>query len=168
MSTHPHRPVEQAAYRQLMSAFPTGVTVVTTLDRDGLPAGLTCSSLTSVTLDPPTLLVCVHQDSRPGGLIVERGSFAVNLLHSRGRDAAEVFAGSSRDRFCHVSWAPSPALGLPWLTTCALAVAECYVSDTRVVGDHTVIFGQVVGARQQQDVPLLYGLRRFSSWTGGE
>jgi flavin reductase (DIM6/NTAB) family NADH-FMN oxidoreductase RutF len=163
---NPHSATAQSEYRQLMSTFPTGVAVVTTLDDRDRPAGLTCSSLTSVTLAPPTLLICVHSRSRAGLAVVERGSFIVNLLHSRARGAAEIFASPHSDRFQHVEWAPSRTLGLPWLIDDAHAVAECRISETRVIGDHRVIFGEVAAIDQRPDLPLLYGLRRFSFWGG--
>jgi flavin reductase (DIM6/NTAB) family NADH-FMN oxidoreductase RutF len=115
-------------------------------------------------MSPPTLLVCLSKGSWTASAVVERGSFAVNLLHARAQGAAELFAGPTFNRFSQVDWRPSPLLGLPWLVADALAVAECQVSDARVVGDHTVVFGEVVGVSQEPDVPLLYGLRSFSTW----
>jgi flavin reductase (NADH) len=147
-----------------MSRFPTGVCIVTTLDGDGDPRGLTCSSLSSVTLHPPTLLVCLNLDSRTFGALRERGCFAVNLLHARARRAAEVFCSPYPDRFALVNWRPSGAVGLPWLVDDAFAFADCRVFETRVVGDHAVVFGRVTAIAHHSDVPLLYGLRQFSSW----
>jgi flavin reductase (DIM6/NTAB) family NADH-FMN oxidoreductase RutF len=151
-------------YLALMSAFPTGVAIVTSADRDGTPYGLTCSSLSSVTLRPPTLLVCLRNGSLTLDTLVDRGCFAVNLLHSDGQDAAELFAGPRSDRFARLSWRPSALLSMPWLVDDALAVAECSVSDVIPVGDHTVIFGRVMGISHQDKAPLLYGLRRYAPW----
>jgi flavin reductase (DIM6/NTAB) family NADH-FMN oxidoreductase RutF len=151
-------------YLALMSAFPTGVAVVTSADRDGTPFGLTCSSLSSVTLRPPTLLVCLRNGSLTLDTLIDRGCFAVNLLHADGQDAAELFAGPRSDRFAQLSWRPSGLLEMPWLDEDALAVAECTVSDTMPVGDHTVVFGLVAGITHQDKAPLLYGLRRYAPW----
>ena len=153
-------------YRGLMSAFPTGVAVITAVDRAERPHGLTCTSLTSVTLNPPTLLVCL--DLRSGTLAASRqcGRFAVNLLHARGRRAAEVFSSPTPDRFSQVAWQPSPWIRQPWLCDDAFALAECIVVEASIVGDHAVMFGEVVHVEQSADVPLLYGMRRFSGWPG--
>jgi flavin reductase (DIM6/NTAB) family NADH-FMN oxidoreductase RutF len=156
--------VEAGAYRTLMSLFPTGVAVVTSLDRGGLPRGATCSSLASVTLDPPTLLVCLKLSSSTLDALRGRGSFAVNLLHARARHIAEVFAAPVYDRFADVAWKPVGPTGMPWLVRDAFAVACCRVYRQVVVGDHAVVLGNVTGIEVSPDVPLLYGLRQFSTW----
>lgn len=162
----PAGPAEVAAYKELMSTFPSGVAVITTVGADGSPRGLTCSSLTSVTIRPPTLLVCVHNSSGTLEALLGRGMFAVNLLHGRGRAVAELFASGRPDRFSEVDWSHTPAHALPQLTADAHAVAECRVARALVVGEHTVVLGEVVGVRRQQEAPpLLYGTRRFGVWT---
>ncbi|GIJ45283.1 hypothetical protein Val02_21690 [Virgisporangium aliadipatigenens] len=159
--------VTGAEYRALMSAFPTGVAVVTALDAAGQPHGMTCTSLSSVTVDPPTLLVCL--DVRSGTLAAIRagGWFAVNLLHEDARDVAELFAAPVPDRFRRTASRPSPTAGVPWLTGAAMAVAECRVSRRIGAGDHDVVFGEVVTTAHTGDPPLLYGHRRFCAWPGG-
>jgi flavin reductase (NADH) len=154
-------PVSEA-FRQFMSSYFTGVTVVTSIDRSGRPHGLTCNSLTSVTLCPPTLLVCL--DVRSGTLAAVRGGagFAVNLLHAGARHAAEVFASRAPDRFEQVAWRRAARSGEPCLTEDAYAVAECRVVDTLPVGDHVVVLGRVVTVRSDPEAPLLYGMRAFS------
>jgi flavin reductase (DIM6/NTAB) family NADH-FMN oxidoreductase RutF len=147
-----------------MSAFPSGVAVVTALDAQSRPRGMTCTSLSSVTVRPPTLLVCLNTASGTLAALLERGRFAVNLLHVRGRATAEVLSAPVPDRFARVDWRPSPVLGAPWLATDAFAVAECELGDTRLVGDHMVVFGVVVNIVRTEDTPLLYGMRRFAAW----
>lgn len=152
------------AYRDLMSAFPTGVAVVTAIDGAGQPHGLTCTSLTSVAVHPPTLLVSL--DLRCGTLwaLRERGAFAVNLLPARARATAELFAAAVPDRFGRVCWRPSGTVGAPWLVEDAFAMAECRVAGVLPAGDHLVVLGEVVSAQRDEEVPLLYGLRRFAAW----
>ncbi|HKT00663.1 MAG TPA: flavin reductase family protein [Rugosimonospora sp.] len=154
-------------HRTLMSMFPSGVSVVTTTGADGTPYGMTCSSLCSVTLEPPTLLVCLNTRGRTLPAIRARRYFGVNLLHSRARPAAELFARTGLDRFAAVHWEPSPHAGLPWLSADAFALAECRVAAVRVVGSHAVVYGQVVAVDLADDTPLLYGLRRFAGWPAG-
>jgi len=147
-----------------MSSFPTGVVVFTTLDGEDRPWGLTCSSLASVTLTPPTLLVCVKSSSETLNAACSSGLFGVNLLHARGQRAAEVFAGPIADRFAEVPWTPFGRYRLPYLAEDAFAFATCRVAGTMVAGDHTIVFGEVAEVTHTADVPLLYGMRQFSSW----
>ncbi|WP_336210176.1 flavin reductase family protein [Nonomuraea sp. LPB2021202275-12-8] len=155
-------------FRGFMSDYVTGVTVVTTLDAQNRPHGLTCTSLVSVTLAPPTLLVCLDVRSGTRAAIGDRGVFAVNLLREDGQRVAELFAGPEPDRFGRVSWRPSPRTGLPWLAADAHAMAECRVTQTAVVGDHAVVFGTVVHVERAPGHPLLYGMRAFCGVRGGE
>nr|AHE14549.1 RebF-like flavin reductase [uncultured bacterium] len=160
----PAGPVPAHAHRDLMSSFPTGVSVVTAVDRGGRPHGMTCTSLSSVTLTPPTLLVCL--DTRSGTLraIRESGYFAVNLLHARAREVAQIFSTAVSDRFGRVPWGLSEHLRQPWLTRDAFALAGCAVRRCTVFGDHEVVLGEVCEVVHNADVPLLYGMRRFSAW----
>jgi flavin reductase (DIM6/NTAB) family NADH-FMN oxidoreductase RutF len=160
--------VDADEYRTLMSAFPTGVTVVTSSGANGEPRGATCSSMCSVTLTPPTLLVCLTTRSSTLEAIRARGRFAVNLLHSRARRTAEIFSTAVDDRFGMVQWKHLGPAGLPWLIRDAFAVAECGVAGLSTVGSHTVVFGNVVSTHFSPDVPLLYGLRQFSRWSADE
>src|SRR5690348_5736463 len=102
-------------YRELMSRFPTGVCVVTSMDADGRPLGLTCSSLAGVCVAPPTLLVYLRMGGPTLAALQSRRRFAVNLLHSHARVAAVVFSAPVPHRFSRVRWRPSPLCGLPWL-----------------------------------------------------
>lgn len=151
-------------HRELMSAFPTGVSVVTTLDTDGLPRGLTCSSLASVTLNPPTLLVCVHAGSSTLEALRARGWFAVNLLHARAQGVAQLFSSPVPDRFSRIAWIPSRISDLPLLADDAFAFAECRVTRVMNVADHAVVLGEVAEIARTLDAPLLYGMRRFTAW----
>ncbi|MBS2962379.1 flavin reductase family protein [Actinocrinis puniceicyclus] len=162
-----HAPSPQDEYRELMSCFPTGVAVVTSLGADGVPRGLTCSALASVTLSPPTLLVCLHLDSGTFRAVRSNGMFAVNLLHSDGQEAAHLFSTPGGDRFSKIRWRTS-ASGVPLLVDGAFAHAECRVTGTISVGDHAVVIGEAIAVTRTSAVPLLYGLRHFSVWPGHE
>lgn len=164
----PSRPVEGVAdgLREVMASFPTGVTVVTTNDRNGEPRGMTCSSLCSVTLSPPTLLVSLRSASPTLEALRSSGAFAVNLLHAGGRPTAELFASGAADRFERVSWQVSPAGAGPHLVDDAHAVVDCRAYSAVAVGDHVLVLGQVVDIWQRQgEPPLLYGLREYRGWT---
>ena len=153
------------SFRAFMSGFPSGVAVITTVDAAGVPRGMTCTSLTSVTMRPPTLLICLDVRSGTLAALGHRGMFAVNLLHAEGRPAAVAFASGHIDRFAHVPWGLSADFGLPWLVDAAGAVAQCAVTEMRIVGDHAVVFGEVRTIRFVEDrAPLLYGLRQYATW----
>lgn len=156
--------VDADLYRELMSGFPSGVSVVTTVDREHQPRGVTCSSLSSVTLTPPTLLVCLRETSSTLRALRDTGSFAVNLLHSRGRNAAVTFSSPLADRFAKVRWRFLERFRLPHLHQDAFAVACCRVAGTFQVGDHDIVLGEVFDIRISPDAPLLYGMRRYSAW----
>lgn len=153
--------VAPRAVKDFMTGYFTGVTIVTAFSGAGRAHGLTCNSLVSVTLDPPTLLVCLDQGSGTLEAVRESGTFAVNLLSERGRAAAARFASADPDRFASVAWERSPR-GLPVLVDDAFAVAECALTDLHRVGDHTVVFGRITHIENQPGNPLLYGLRMFS------
>lgn len=150
-------------FRSFMSTFCTGVTVITAVGRDGRPHGLTCTSLASVTVRPPTLMVCLDVRSGTLAAVRDSGRFAVNLLHEGGRRAAEVFSSAVPDRFERIPWCLGKT-GQLWLMEDAFAVAECRVAEAVAVGDHVAVFGEVVNVEQRDHNPLLYGMRRFASW----
>ncbi|MEU0051273.1 flavin reductase family protein [Streptomyces sp. NPDC006309] len=157
----------EEGFRALMSLFPTGVAVIGALDMAGRPWGMTCSSLCSVSLSPPTLLVCVRSGSPTLDALRSTGAFSVNLLHHSARDVAELFASGDPDRFRRTAWhLPGTAAG-PHLRDAAHAVGDCRVDSVRQAGDHTVVFGRVtrvsVGTGPER-TPLLYGLRRYAAW----
>lgn len=155
-----------AAFRALMASHPGGVAVVTSADADGVPYGFTCTALSSVSLDPPRLLVCAAHGGRTLPVLTARGAFVVNMLHAGGRGAAEVFTSRTADRFAEVTWRSGPATGLPVLDDDAHAVAECRVFATHPCGDHTIVVGDVLRSevRTTDRAPLLYGRRRFAAW----
>lgn len=145
-----------------MSSFPTGVAVVTTIDPAGRPRGLTCSSLSSVSLAPPILSVCLARHSASLRVLREHGHFGVNLLGARGSSLARLFADASVPHFDRVPW--HPVAGLPRLDDGVIAFAACRVSETRQVGDHVVVFGEMFDSDCAAGAPLLYGRRQFADW----
>ncbi|MEV4193613.1 flavin reductase family protein, partial [Streptomyces toxytricini] len=121
----------------------------------------------SVTLAPPTLLVCLRSASPTLAAVFSRGRFAVNLLHDGGRATAELFASGDPDRFGKVAWHEDGDASGPHLWRDAHAVADCTVRMSQPVGDHVAVFGEVVRVSRQGDCrPLLYGLRTYSPWPG--
>jgi flavin reductase (DIM6/NTAB) family NADH-FMN oxidoreductase RutF len=168
LSIPPTATVPVGEYRTLMAGFPTGVAVVTTM-ADGAPRGMTCSSLCSVTLTPPTLLVCLRSASQTLAAVLGRGGFAVNLLDEHAVPIAQLFASGAPDKFDRVTWRLDQAWGGPRLPAAAHAAANCHVVRTDLVGDHVVVFGEVDDLWWgRHGDPLLYGRRRYAAWPGGD
>ncbi|MEU9047265.1 MULTISPECIES: flavin reductase family protein [unclassified Kitasatospora] len=159
-------PSSPEEFRSLMAGFPTGVAIVTAVDRDGRPWGMTCSALCSVSVDPPTLAVGMRAESPTLRAALESDAFTVNLLHAQGRSAAELFASGAPDRFDSTEWSmPEYAAG-PHLTEAAHAVADCRITQIVVVGERRMVFGEVIQVIQlADDDPLLYGSRRYGTWS---
>jgi flavin reductase (DIM6/NTAB) family NADH-FMN oxidoreductase RutF len=158
---------DAADFRSFMARFPTGVSVVTALDEHGVPRGMTCSSICSVTLRPPTLLVCLRAASPTVRAVLWRGAFSVNLLHDGASGVARLFASGEQDRFDRIDWRTG-SVGSPHLPEEAHAIADCVVSRADRVGDHIVVFGEVATVTHPtQSEPLLYGLRRYAAWPRG-
>ncbi|WP_434449410.1 flavin reductase family protein [Lentzea sp. E54] len=155
--------VSATGFRALMSEFPSGIAIVTATDDEGGPWGMTCSSLCSLSVSPPMLLVCLRAGSPTLAAIVKRGAFAVNLLHDGARSAAELFASGRPGRFDQVRW--NNGQSGPHLLDAAHAIADCRVSRTEHAGSHVIVMGTVLDVTHQDGhVPLLYGRRRYSSW----
>lgn len=162
--------VDPDVFRSIMSAFPSGVTVVTTLDHTGRPLGLTCSAACSVSLSPPLLLACIHRESHVLQAITADGRFIVNFLRDSREWISSLFASKQADRFRSVSWQPSRQSGLPWLPVDTIAFADCRVAGVIEAGDHTIVIGAVVDghAAGSSAGPLMYWRRQYGHWPAGE
>jgi flavin reductase (DIM6/NTAB) family NADH-FMN oxidoreductase RutF len=158
-------PSHVAAFMDLMSSFPAGVVVVTTVSPEGILYGMTCSSMVSVTLAPPTLLVSLRSSSPTLEAIRQRGCFAVNLLNVDGVYAARLFSSPTPSRFSRIAWKASPVMRLPWLIEHAFAYVDCRLAETYPVGDHMLTIGHVTIIHQSAGQPLLYGQRRYSAFS---
>ena len=154
--------VQQDKFRTVMGHFPTGVTVVTTRDSRGEPLGLTVSAFTSVSLEPELILICVHKDAGPHDALLERGSFAVNVLSAEQDEVAIRFAtGPTRERFRGVESREGP-LGNP-IFPC-LAWLACEVREVWPGGDHSVILARVRACDAREGEPLLWFRGKLEGW----
>ena len=149
-----------------MASFPSGVAIVTTAGADGTPYGLTTTALTSVSADPPTLLVCVDLSSRTLPVLRAAGRFVVNFMRAGRSDLCLLFASKAEDKFARVAWRRSQR-GLPLLEHDAIAWAEVETEQELEVGDHVVLIGQVRdgGAHEHGLAPLMYYRRSWGVWT---
>lgn len=151
-------------FRRVLGHFASGVTIVTTVDAEGRPAGLTASAIASVSLEPPLVLVCVAHTSQSHPHFRTHGRFAINILASDHEQVARRFASSSlsAEKFETTGYRPG-ALGLPILAN-ALAELECTLVHEYPAGDHTIFVGRVEAAECRGDQglePLLYYRGRF-------
>jgi flavin reductase (DIM6/NTAB) family NADH-FMN oxidoreductase RutF len=142
-------------FRHVLGHFATGVTVVTTLDADERPAGLTASSFTSVSLDPPLILICVDDKAQCFAALRDAGRFAVNILHIDQEQLSRRFATTRiENKFEGVEYTVTEHR-LPLLKE-AHAHLECTTISTHQAGDHTIFVGRVESARAGAGHPLLY------------
>lgn len=141
-------------FRSALRHFPAGVTIVTTRDGEGRPCGLTASAFTSVSLDPPLVLVCVDHAATAHPAVDAHGWFAVNVLGKSQEHLARRFAVSGSDKFAGVAFREGRA-GLPILED-VVASLECRVVQRYAGGDHTIFVGQVEGVSVAGGPPLVY------------
>jgi flavin reductase (DIM6/NTAB) family NADH-FMN oxidoreductase RutF len=151
-------------FLSIMSAFPSGVAVITTVDSDGAPKGLTTTALSSVSAEPPMLLVCVGRESRTLPSLLHTRRFVVNLIAHGSETVCGVFASRDEDKFAGLDWKPSPG-GLPHFPEHSVAWAECDLHEVVEAGDHVVLIGRVVSgaAPDAAKVPAVYFRRAYSS-----
>jgi flavin reductase (DIM6/NTAB) family NADH-FMN oxidoreductase RutF len=140
-------------FRDTLGQFATGVTVITTRGEDHA-YGMTASAFSSVSLDPPLVLVCIGLNAAGSEMIRRNGVFAVNILGTDHEGVSRRFATTRLDKFDGVPFTVG-ALGVP-LIEGALAQLECRTVSRHVEGDHTILVGRVEEARNGAGEPLLY------------
>lgn len=127
--------------RDAFGTFMTGVTVVTTRAADGTPVGFTANSFTSVSLDPPLVLVCLANSSGNFETFTSAGGFAINILSEEQKEVSSTFARRIEDRFAKVAWRDGPH-GAPLIEGVS-AWFDCSMFKTVDAGDHTILIGRV-------------------------
>lgn len=158
-------PLDTPAFRSLMGAFPTGVVIVTTVDPEGAPKGLTTQSFVSVSIDPPLLLVSLDKTSRTLRALLGTKAFVVNFLAAGRGDLATQFASKGDDKFAGVAWRPSiAAKRSPILANDSVAYAECLVTQTIEAGDHWLVVASVEDGAVLSGTPLMYYRRTYAAW----
>ena len=142
-------------FRDALGCFATGVTIITAMAPDGSPIGLTANSFTSVSLDPPLLLVCIANNAGSGSVLREAERFAVNVLQIGQQPTSNRFAGKGEDRFAATPWEVGE-FGTPVLTG-SLSSFECARDAVHDGGDHFILVGRVLKAMfEPRRDPLLY------------
>jgi flavin reductase (DIM6/NTAB) family NADH-FMN oxidoreductase RutF len=151
-------------FRMVMGHFATGISVVTTFD-GGKPAGITVNAFSSVSLDPPLVMVALDRRRFITPMLAAAGRYAVSILGSNQQALSDCFAHApvspGREDFCGAAWHAGPT-GLP-LIDGAIATLECTTVETFSAGDHDLFIGRVDSIEKHRDgeAPLLYFRRRY-------
>ncbi|MCS7206728.1 MAG: flavin reductase family protein [Dehalococcoidia bacterium] len=155
-------PADKDLFRQAWGRFPTGVAIISTLEENGTPHGMTANSITSVSLDPLLVLVCVGHQRNTYRYLRQRGRFGMNFLSEGQYEAALYYAKDAKERTTPppLTWEFAPS-GTPRVAG-ALAFMDCVVAQTCEAGDHTLFIGRVEAIEvSPEGRPLLYYQRRF-------
>jgi len=152
-------------FRRVLGHFASGVTVITVCDGDGRPTGLTASAFTSVSLEPPLVLVCVDHKAQSYPALAAGKMFAVNILCLEQEAVSRRFATTKIDnKFDGVPFTLSP-LGLPLIDN-ALAQLECATVNVHLEGDHTIFVGRVERSHAGPGAPLVYYRGKYDRLSG--
>ncbi|MDP9111948.1 MAG: flavin reductase family protein [Candidatus Eremiobacteraeota bacterium] len=142
------------AFKRVMRHYPTGVTVVTSV-KEGEPRGITLNAFSSVSADPPTLLICVNREARSYLYISTSRIFCVNVLAGNQRELAERFSGKIRERqFDGVAFTRA-VTGAPVLSG-TIGYFDCEVLEEHHAGSHSIFIGRVAGCGHSGGTPLGY------------
>jgi len=156
-------PIDKNELRRVMGHFATGVTIITTVAKDGQMVGLTANALTSVSLVPPLLLICVDKSADSYPHFADSKLFTVNVLSGDQEDLSRRFATKSDNKFQGVAYRVG-ANGAPILGN-VLAFMECRIVASYEGGDHTIYLGEIEEASALEGQPLLFyrgGYRSFA------
>ena len=147
-------PVSQDEFKDALSRFASGVTVVSTKDANGKLHGITVSAFCSVSLEPPMVLICIEKTTVSHYAFEESGVFVVNILSASQSSTSERFAAPFEDKFKDTEFYPGID-GIPILKG-ALASLECRLTYSYHGGDHSIFVGQVENVITQDGDPLVY------------
>ncbi len=147
-------PVNTIALRRALGTFLTGVTVVTCVDHLRRPRGFTANSFTSVSLDPPLVLVCIAKSAESIDAFVNAEVFGINILAEHQKSVSQTFASKSAEKFQSVRWLPG-ITGAPRLEE-SIAWLDCHTRQRVDAGDHVVLIGEVVQFAASGGQPLGY------------
>jgi len=146
--------VDQSAFRAVLGRFATGVTVVTAVDRRKRDVGMTVSALSSVSLEPPLVLICIAHDASIYNSLSKATHFIANILCEGQEAVARRFAERGTNRFDGIGYDRGQNGAAVLLET--LGYIECEVVARHEAGDHDVIIGEVEVAVANEGKPLLY------------
>ena len=147
--------------REAFGNFTTGVTIITTVQADGLPRGFTANSFTSVSLEPPLLLVCVSKNALSHQVFMETDYFAINVLAKDQEPISTLFSTQSEKKFQSDKWDMGKN-NMPILRG-SLSNFVCFKNKAMDAGDHTILIGEVIDCMTNSGKPLLYFKGKYVS-----
>jgi 3-hydroxy-9,10-secoandrosta-1,3,5(10)-triene-9,17-dione monooxygenase reductase component len=156
--------IDGKEFRQVMGRFATGVTIITTRGADGTPYGLTANAVSSISLDPPLVMISIDKRAESFPRFLESKVFVVNVLADGQEALSNAFAKSGGDKFTGVSY-DTNADGVPVLSGTVAAI-ECHIVATHEAGDHVIHLGEVDRTRVTETAPLLYFQGRYGRLGG--
>jgi flavin reductase (DIM6/NTAB) family NADH-FMN oxidoreductase RutF len=145
--------LDQDAFRAVLGRFASGVTIVTVLGANGRDYGMTVSAFSSVSLEPPLVMVCIGEEASLKPMIAEATHYGVSILASDQEPLSRRFAAHG-ERFDGIGFTRGEN-GMA-LIDGALAFMECRIVARHRAGDHTVVIGEVEAASVEDARPLLY------------
>jgi flavin reductase (DIM6/NTAB) family NADH-FMN oxidoreductase RutF len=148
--------VDARSFRQALGAFPTGVCLVTTINREGKREGMTINSFASVSLEPPLILWSIRDDARSAEAFLSSRSFNLSVLGAGQRELALHFAKPAADKFERYESEFDQGTNLCPRLKAAVATFECSVYSRHQEGDHSVLLGRVEEFSRSDDAPLLF------------
>ena len=140
--------------REAFGSFTTGVTIVTTLQSDGIPRGFTANSFSSVSLDPPLLLVCLSKTALSYNIFTNSTYFAINVLSQKQKHISALFSTQSKEKFNSTNWEYGYN-EMPLLTE-SLSTFVCSKEKLVDAGDHSILIGRIDDFSMNEGKPLLY------------
>jgi flavin reductase (DIM6/NTAB) family NADH-FMN oxidoreductase RutF len=159
--------VEREVFRRIAGSFPTGIAVVTAIDPDGIPKGLTTQTFVPVSTEPPLVLISIDRTSRTLATLRVAPTFTVNLLRAGQETISDLFASKALDKFSTVHW-DRTARGGCVLRDASVAYAECERRAVFPQGDHWLFIGEVVAGETFDAAPLMYFRRAYAPWPAPE
>lgn len=147
-------PISKEEFRAALSRFPSGVTVVTTKDKEERLHGITVSAFCSVSLEPPMVLICIDKTTGSHPAFEFGGMFVVNVLDETQAHLSNHFASRTADKFDRIEY-DKTIDGIPILKD-ALVNLECRLVYTHEGGDHSIFVGEIQKATVNEGNPLLY------------
>lgn len=153
------RSVSGEEFRRACGRFATGVAVASVTDERGGAHGLTVSSFTSVSLEPPLVLICLGHEVTMIEAFRGASHFGINILREEDGELSQRFATKGLDRFNGIAWRRGHT-GVP-LIDCALATMECEVHQRISSGDHDILVGRVLATHVEDGAPLVHYFGRY-------
>ena len=146
--------IDPQELRRVMGHFATGVTVITTKGKDGVPTGLTANAFLSLSLDPPLALISVDKSAQCYSCFERENGFTVNFLGEDQEELSRRFATKGIDKFAGLQW--HEGLNGAAVLDGVLGYVECKIRHCLDGGDHTIVIGEVLNAHASGERPLLF------------